>query len=235
MSDTGPTIRVVIFGATGAAGSAVLRECTSDPRVTEVVAVIRRRANVTAPGLKEVICNNFLDLQPISEHLVGMDACFYCLGVSQARVRDPARYREITHDYTLVAARAILEQSPACVFHFLTGVGTDPTGHSRMMWARVKGEAEVALARVGLAGAVCWRPGWIHPFHPDGLRRGSRLLHPLFRRFPGMAVSSVEFGRAMLQATFEGVIDGTVENREIVALADRYAAERKAAASTPKV
>jgi uncharacterized protein YbjT (DUF2867 family) len=233
MSDTGLTLRVAIFGATGTAGSAVLRECLSDPRVTEVVAVTRRRANVAAPGFKEVICNDFLDMEPISEHLVGLDACFYCLGVSQARVRDPVRYREITYDYTLVAAKAILKQSPTCVLHFLTGAGTDPTGRSRMMWARVKGEAEVALAGVGLAGVVCWRPGWIHPFHPDGLRRGSRLLHPLFRRFPGLAVSGVEFGRAMLQASVEGLMDGTVENREIVALAARYTAERNATAAPP--
>jgi uncharacterized protein YbjT (DUF2867 family) len=220
LTDSG--LRVAVFGATGTAGSAVLRECLSDPRVTEVVAVARRRTNVGATGLKEVICSNFLDMEIISEHLVGLDVCFYCLGVSQARVRDPAKYREITHDYTLVAARAILKQSSTCVFHFLTGVGSDPSGRSRMMWARVKGETEIALTGVGLGGVVCWRPGWIHQFHPSGGRRGAWLFHSLFRRFPGMAVSAVEFGRAMLQATFEGMTDGVVENREIVTLAGRY-------------
>jgi uncharacterized protein YbjT (DUF2867 family) len=232
MSDKDSSLRVAVFGATGTAGSAVLRECLSDPRVTEVVAVTRRRTDVVAPGFKEVICNNFLDIEPVSEHLVGLDACFYCLGVSQARVRDSARYREITYDYTLAAAKTILKHSPMCVFHFLTGAGTDPSGQSRMMWARVKGEAEVALASVGLAGVVCWRPGWIHPFHPAGGRHGAWLLHPVFRRFPRLMVSSVEFGRAMLQATFEGKIEGVVENREIITLAGRYG-EREAAATVP--
>ncbi len=211
----------------------MLEVCLSDSRVTEVVAVTRRRTDVRASGLKEVICNNFLDMEPISEYLAGIDACYYCLGVSQARVREPERYREITYDYTMAAANAFAKESPDCVFHFLTGVGTDPTGKSRMMWARVKGEAEVALANVGLAGVVCWRPGWIHPFHPDGVRRGSWLLHPLLSRFPGMVVSTIEFGRAMLQATFEGKVEGVVDNRGIVALANRYEAERGRRGSNP--
>jgi hypothetical protein len=59
-------------------------------------------------------------------------------------------YREITYAYTLSAARALLARSPSCTFHFLRGVGTDPAGRSRMMWARIKGEAKRALEGVGL-------------------------------------------------------------------------------------
>ncbi|NIM52824.1 MAG: epimerase [Gemmatimonadales bacterium] len=220
------SLQVVIFGATGTAGSAVLRECLSDSRVAEVVALTRRPLGVDAAKLREVTCHDFHDLEPVGSHLVNRDACFYCLGVSQARVRDPATYREITYDYTMAAARALLRRSPSCTFHFLTGVGTDQSGRSRMMWARVKGEAERALASVGLAGVVCWRPGFIHPFHPQEGRRFterlSRVLYPVLRRFPGLAVSSVEFGRAMLQATLEGMRQGVLGNRDILALADRY-------------
>ena len=161
-----PSLRVVLFGATGAAGSGVLRQCLDNPRVAEVVAVTRRPLNVESSKLTEVICRDFLDLAPLSEHLTGVDACFYCLGVSQTQVPDPARYREITYDYALAAARSLLLHSPAHTFHFLSGSGADPSGRSRILFARVKGETEVALQELGLAGIVCWRPGYIHPLHP---------------------------------------------------------------------
>jgi uncharacterized protein YbjT (DUF2867 family) len=219
-------LSVAIFGATGTAGSAVLRACVTDSRFARVVAVTRRALNVDASKLQEVLCRDFLDMEPIGEQLADHNVCFYCLGVSQARVRDPARYREITLDYTLAAARVLKTRSPLCTLHFLSGVGTDPSGRSRMMWARVKGEAEKALQEVGLAGVVCWRPGWIHPLHPGeggGMtRQMSRVLYPLLRGFPGMAVSSVEYGRAMLQAALEEVRHGVLHNRDIRALADRY-------------
>jgi len=224
--DTDTSLRVAIFGATGSAGSGVLGECLNDSRVDEIVAVTRRPLAEKAPKLSEVNCRDFLDLTAIAAHLTDLDACFYCLGVSQARIRDPDKYREITYDYTLAAARALADHSPSCVFHFLTGVGTDPTGRSRMMWARVKGEAERALGSAGLGGVVCWRPGYIHSFHPHRGRQLSALLsrtvYPVLRRFPAMAVSRVEFGWAMLQAALEGVCEGVLENRDIIALADRY-------------
>ena len=219
-------LSAVIFGATGSAGSAVLRACLADSRIARVVAVTRRPLNAGAAKLQEAVCRDFLDMEPIGEQLAGHDVCFYCLGVSQARVRDPVRYREITLDYTLAAARALEARSPSCTFHFLSGAGTDPSGRSRMMWARVKGEAEKAVQELGLAGVVCWRPGWIHPLHPgEGgwmTRQMSRVLHPLLRGFPGMTVSSVECGRAMLQAALEEVRHGVLDNRDIRALADRY-------------
>jgi len=105
MPDTHPRLRVAIFGATGSAGSAVLAECLNDPRVGDIVAITRRPLSVQAPKLRQVICGDFLDLGSVAAQLCDLDACFYCLGVSQARVRDPAVYREITYDYTLAAAQ----------------------------------------------------------------------------------------------------------------------------------
>ena len=136
----GMTMRVALFGATGAAGSGVLRQCLADARVTEIIAVTRRPLGVASPKLTEVIWSDFLDLEPLAKRLTGLDACFYCLGISQTQVPDPARYREITYDFTMAAAQTLLRHSPAHTFHFLSGSGADPTGRSRILFARVKGE-----------------------------------------------------------------------------------------------
>lgn len=225
-SSDGSKLRIAVFGPTGVAGAGALRACLGDPRVGEVVAVVRRSLGMSDPKLREVLATNFRDLTPIAEQLRGLGACLYCLGVSQNQVPEEARYREITYDYALAAARTLLAESPGCVLHFLSGSGTDPTGRSRWMWARVKGETESALQGLGLAGVVCWRPGYIHPaVAPEGRQfaeRLARVLYPLLRPFPGLSIAQHEFGQAMLQATLEGQREGVMENRDIRAAAARY-------------
>ncbi len=219
-------MRVVLFGGTGAAGSGILRQCLADDRVTEIVAFTRRPLDAEGPKLKTVICDNFLDLEPFQEHLTGVDVCFYALGISQTQVPDPAQYREITYDYTLAAANALLALSPQHAFHFLSGQGADPSGRSRILFARVKGETEVALQGLGLHKVVCWRPGYIHPLHPRAtpLRGESltRMLYPFLRGFKGLSVSADDLGRAMLQGALEGLSEGVIENRTIREMAERY-------------
>lgn len=224
----GVTMRVALFGATGAAGSGVLRQCLADARVTDIVVVTRRPLGVESPRLKEVICSDFFDLEPLAEHLTGLDACFYCLGVSQTQVPDPVKYREITYDFTVAAARALLRHSPAHTFHFLSGSGADPSGRSRILFARVKGETEVALQGLGLVGVVCWRPGYIHPLHPrenpHWSERLTRMLYPLFRGFNSFSITADNLGRAMLQGAIEGLREGVIDNAAMWGLAGRYEA-----------
>ena len=225
-AQTPRTLRVALFGASGVAGAGVLKACLADPRVVEVVAVVRRSLGVQSPKLKEVLCADFRDLSPLAERLAGLDACMFCLGVSVTRVQDEAQYREITYDYPLAAGRALQKRSPGCTFHFLSGGGTDPTGHSRFTWARIKGDAETALAKLGLGGVVCWRPGYIHAEEPVPGRQlaeqVARFFYPLFRRSSRLSVPQLDLGRAMLQVTFEGRREGVLENRDIRAAAARY-------------
>jgi uncharacterized protein YbjT (DUF2867 family) len=226
MSDRSGEMKIVLFGGTGTAGSCALEECLADPRVKEVISVTRRPTGRDDPKLVEVIHGDFLDFDAIAEHFDGVDACFYCLGVSQSDVSEEARYREITYDYTFAAARLLKERSPGHVFHFLSGSGTDPSGRSRWMWARIKGEAERDLQDLGLAGVICYRPGYIRWKRlPEGAGAGKKfaqLLFPVFAHMPGMSLSAEQFGRAMIQAQLDGKRDGVLENRDLIALAERY-------------
>ena len=82
-------MRVVIFGATGMVGQGVLRECLLDPRVSEVVSVGRRPIGRTAAKLRELVRDDVADLGPVESELTGVDACFFCLGVSSAGMSEP--------------------------------------------------------------------------------------------------------------------------------------------------
>ena len=200
------TARIAVWGATGATGGAVVRASLGDPRISSVRVFGRRPLGIADPILDEVVVPDFLDTAAIEPSLSGIDAAFWCLGVSQSAVPDEDRYREITHDYALAAARALLRLSPEVEFHFLSGAGASPT--SRMMWARVKAETEAALAGVGFRRLVIWRPAYIHVSggraSPVLSERFWALLYPFLRLIPNATNSTDRIASAMLQSIGRG-------------------------------
>src|SRR5687768_13537339 len=105
-------MKVLVFGATGAAGGSVLRACLDAPVVTEARAVVRRPLERTHAKLRTIIHRDFLDYAPVAESFDGIDACLWCLGISVRQVSGEAEYRTITHDYAMAAARMLCERSP---------------------------------------------------------------------------------------------------------------------------
>jgi nucleoside-diphosphate-sugar epimerase len=130
-------LRVVIFGATGTVGSGALLECLDSPVIGDVLCVVRRPTGRTHAKLTELIHSDFTDFSAVASTLAGFDACFWCVGIPVAGATEE-RYTEITHDYTVAAARVLREQSPGLRFVFVSGAGADETGQGRTMWARVK-------------------------------------------------------------------------------------------------
>jgi uncharacterized protein YbjT (DUF2867 family) len=210
-----------VFGPTGLVGRGVVCAWLADPRVREVRAIARRPLGLAHAKLREARCQDFATLGSVGDALAGVDGLAFCLGVPWSRARGAAEYRTITHDYALAAGRALLAASPQATLHFVSGQLAST--RSRMAWARIKGETEVALAGLGLGGAIAWRPALVVDSGADAAPPAVRALRAfgLGRR---LTVASLEIGAAMLQATREGRTDGVVENREIRALADRYGA-----------
>src|SRR4051812_21215825 len=192
-------MRVMVFGPTGSAGGSVLRFCLGAPEVTEVHAVARRPLGVSHDRLRVFVHDDFMDYTKIRAAFEGVDACYFCLGVSSATVREEAQYRRITRDFAVAAANALKAASPSASFHFISGKST--RADSRFMWARVKAEAERDL--IALIGAVCYRPGAI-----DGVRSESQAtwygallpLARLFAPFRTLYITGDDLGRAMVQA-----------------------------------
>jgi uncharacterized protein YbjT (DUF2867 family) len=217
-------VRVVLFGATGMVGAGVLHECLADPRVTSVLAVGRSPCGVAHPKLEERLHHDFFDYASVQSRFAGRDACFFCLGVSSAGM-DEAKYRRLTHDLTLAAARALSAASPAMKFCYVSGAGTNERG--RMMWARVKGETENALLHLPFAAAYMLRPGFIQPLR--GYRSKTAVyrlfyavfapLYPLLRRvLPGLVTTTEVLGRAMIRLAAEGYPKNILETADINAL-----------------
>lgn len=200
--NTQTTKRIAIFGATGTVGAGALLECLDHPGVAEVVCVVRRPTGRSHQKLREVVHQDFTNFSSLASDLQGIDGCLWAIGIPQAGLTEQ-QYTEITHDFTVAAARVLFEQSPGCCFVFISGTGADETGTSRTMWARVKGKTENAVIDMGFARTLVFRPGAI--VAKRGIRHNVRLyglssvLGPLMRPF-GLATSTVEIGRAMIAA-----------------------------------
>jgi uncharacterized protein YbjT (DUF2867 family) len=223
-------MKVVIFGATGMIGHGTLLECLADDDVTEVVTVVRRPMGIDDAKLREVVHADMLELEPIADRLAGLDACLYCLGISSSGL-DEAAYRQVTVDMPLAATRTLKRVSPDLAFVYVSGQGTDSTGKSRLMWARVKGDAENQLL-AAWPHAYMFRPGFIQPAPgvtsaTGWIRAAYRVtspLVPLLRKAPALFTTSERLGQAMVAAARERGPSRVLESRDINALADRAAA-----------
>ncbi len=94
------------------------------------------------------------------------------------------------------------------------------------MWARVKAETERDLMTA--LQAVCWRPAAIDGVpsarEPFIFKVARPMLRVVFGPFRGLYVKGEDIGRAMLEATSQGLRNRMIENAELRDLADRWAA-----------
>ena len=212
-------MNILLFGASGSAGGAVLSACLSTPLVQEVRAIVRRPL-ATNPKLRTVLHGDFLNYSPVAEAFDSIDACLFCLGVSVTQVSKD-EYRKITHDYTLAAAHMLQMRSPHAAFHYISGQGTGPS--SRMFWSRVKAQTEIEL--IDLLAADCWRPAFIDARPSSSLPKIFAVVYPVLRLlkpFRRLYVAGEDLGYAMLQATKENLRARIFENPEIRDLAARF-------------
>jgi nucleoside-diphosphate-sugar epimerase len=108
-------MRVIIFGVTGMVGQSVLRECLLDDDVHEILAISRKSTEQRHEKLKEIELKNVADLSSIEHEITGFDACFFCLGVSSAGMKEE-EYKKITYDITLSVAKTLARLNPQMTF-----------------------------------------------------------------------------------------------------------------------
>ena len=215
-------MRILVFGSTGSAGGSVLRVCLASPVVTEVRVVVRRPTGLVDPKLRELVHADYQNFSAVTPAFEGIDACFYCLGISVMQVSGEAEYRKITHDFAMAAARTLRTHSPSAQFQFISGKSASL--NSRQMWARVKAETERDLMTE--VAALCWRPAAIDGVpsarEPIVFKVARPILRVVFGPFRSLYVKGEDIGRAMLEAAVTGARGRIVENTELRDFADAW-------------
>jgi uncharacterized protein YbjT (DUF2867 family) len=223
-------VNVILFGATGMIGQAVLRECLLDPGVTRVVTIGRRPTGQSNSKLTELVRPDLAILAPLENQLTGFDACFFCLGVSALGMTEE-QYTRVNYDLTIGVARTLLRTSPNVTFIYVSGSGTDSSERGRVMWARVKGRTENTLLSLPFKAAYMFRPGLVIPLH--GIRSSTRWynvayamtkpIYPVLRRLaPTIVTTTEELSRAMLAVARNGYPTHVLEMADIIRIGARH-------------
>lgn len=216
--------RLVLVGASGMVGGYALRYALAHPDVERVTSIGRRNLGISHSKLTEVLHQDFADCSALGETLSRQDAAVFCLGTYTGAVSD-AELRRVTLNYTIEFARVLRGSSREAAFSFLSGNGADPTGRSRMAFARYKGAAEKALLAAEFPQVYIFRPAYIYPVEPrkepSFSYRLLRAIYPAFRRaFPDLVIRSDDLARVMVDVAVRGTLQSeklVFENRDILA------------------
>lgn len=154
MSDERAT--VLLVGATGLVGGHVLDRLLADPRVTRVIAPVRRSLSRRDARLHAPVVD--FDALPDDAALWSVDAVICTLGTTMRVAGSRDAFRRVDHDYPLATA-ALARRHGARAFALTSAAGAD--AQSRFFYNRVKGELEAALQAQGWPSLTLVRPGLI--------------------------------------------------------------------------
>lgn len=147
---------IILTGATGAAGAAILQYALNSPQISRISILSRRPVALAAnqPKATVIVHDNFRQYdQSVLDQLKGATACVWAQGISSRGMSQEA-YEEITIDYPLVAAKAFAslgsdatgEDKGNMTFVYISGAGAElDEKKASMMFGRVKGRAEQSL------------------------------------------------------------------------------------------
>lgn len=216
---------IIITGTSGMVGKAVLLECLEDDRIDKILIVNRKTIGLQNKKVKEVLIPDFKDLSSIQETMATYDACFFCMGISAAGMKEED-YHKITFSITKGFVDMLFKQNPNFVFNYVSGAGTDSTEKGKIMWARVKGKTENMVLNKGFKDAYAIRPGMILP--EKGISSKTKLyniayiltkpLFPLFRRMKNVTTTT-KLGKAMINTLFFPTPTKILHNEDLNRLA----------------
>jgi len=192
-------LRLLLVGATGAVGRAVLAQALADRRVGEVVALTRR----PLPAAEKLI-NVVVDFDNLPEQAPwwAVDAVICTLGTTQRAAGSNEKFAAVDRDLPLRIARRA-RAAGATRFALNSSLGAD--AGSGNFYLRTKGEAEDAIRELGYPGYAIVRPSLIDADRAES-RPGERLALTFARVLSSAiprrwrAVTPEAIARALLEA-----------------------------------
>lgn len=198
---------VVIAGATGLVGRALLALLVGERHVGALTALVRRRVPAFSmhPGITQQIVDYAnLDALPVT------DDAFCCLGTTIKAAGSQAAFRAVDFDAVLAFARAA-RAAGATRLGVVSALGAD--ANSRVFYNRVKGEMEAAIGTLGYDSVVIVRPSLLlgdrealgQPQRPAE-RLAARLTGPLGGLIPARVrpIEADVVARALMRAVQQG-------------------------------
>ena len=189
---------ILVVGATGLVGKAVLARALADPRIGSVVAPTRRALD-PHPKLNNPVVD-FDDL-PADAGWWKTDAVICCLGTTIRQAGSQEAFRKVDFEYPLTVA-GLARDHGVPAFCLVSSVGAD--AGSKVFYSRTKGEIENAIREVGFPSLTIVRPSVLVGDREE-FRIGEKLAAFVFRIAPKRyrPVSGERVAASLLAAAIE--------------------------------
>jgi uncharacterized protein YbjT (DUF2867 family) len=199
-------LSLLLVGATGAVGQAVLRQALAEKRITRIVAPTRRPLEAEFAGNARLL-NPVIDFARLPEEAAWwkVDAVVCTLGTTIKVAGSQAAFAAVDRDLPIAFAR-LARRAGATRYALNSSLGASARGS---FYLRTKAEAEQGIIDLGFASTTIVRPSLIdterneaRPGEQVGLLF-ARALRPLIpRRY--RAVSPEAIAAALLRGVLEG-------------------------------
>jgi len=199
-------LSLLLVGATGAVGQAVLRQALAEKRITRIVAPTRRPLEAGFASNARLL-NPVIDFARLPEEAAWwkVDAVVCTLGTTIKVAGSQAAFAAVDRDLPIAFAR-LARRAGATRYALNSSLGASARGS---FYLRTKAEAEQGIIDLGFASTTIVRPSLIdterneaRPGEQVGLLF-ARALRPLIpRRY--RAVSPEAIAAALLRGVLEG-------------------------------
>ena len=148
--------KVVIIGATGLIGNALLHELIQETKVSEIRIFVRRKLDGLPEKVKQII-TDFSDFSSLKEHVHG-DVIYCCVGTTRKKTPDLNDYRNIDFGINIGMAKLAKENGIPTV-HLISAIGASTS--SRIFYSKLKGEIEEAMKELKFDNCYIYQPSML--------------------------------------------------------------------------
>lgn len=184
--------KAVVVGGTGLVGGYVVRELLVQKEYTRVMVMGRRPLDIKHPKLEQALID-WEQPQKSAFALEGVDDMFCCLGTTMKKAGSKERFRQVDLDYPVLTAQ-LGKEAGAVQMLAISAMGADP--NARVFYNRTKGEAEEALAAIGLPALHLFRPSLILGARPER-RFGEAAATVVMKALDGLMTGRLASYRAI--------------------------------------
>ncbi len=143
---------VVVLGATGMVGSALVELLLADTRVSEIRILSRRPLSYSQSKIKVFETDLY---NPNALAFDQASALYCCIGTTRKKTPNRDTYHSIDHGITLAVA-AVAKAAGLSEVHLISAIGAD--SRSKIFYNRLKGEIENDLSGLNFERTMIYQP-----------------------------------------------------------------------------
>jgi uncharacterized protein YbjT (DUF2867 family) len=143
----------LVFGATGQTGEQLVNLLLTNDNYGIVKIFVRKPTSKKHQKLQEIVCD-FNSISNVADEICNGDV-FCCLGTTIAKAGSKDAFKKVDYDLPVTITQVAFANGINTIV-VITSLGSNP--QSNNFYLRTKGQAELAIAKVGIENTIFVRP-----------------------------------------------------------------------------